>query len=449
MSSPAAQPARFQAGFAHRLITPPVGTSLAGFFHDRVSRRIRDDLFARAIVLRHDSTALALVGLDLICVDSAFVDQAKSLIQRETGIPPHHVLISASHTHTGPEVRLVGNKVPRNESWLTHLPRLIADAVAEAAQHPVPVTIRGGQMTTEGYLYNRLFRLKNGAEQMGRWNQPENILGPAGPVDPTLQTLSFVDEQDQVRGLVVNVGLHPVTVAGGEADFLSADWPGEMARHLEKLHGPNTLALFLQGSCGDVYHLPDEPRLRPQGGPAKTLSLGRGLAGAATYAAERAEPETTAHLAVLTREIQIPYYTRTPEIWAEVAELKQREKLDAAQKYFIQAVEEWPFDHQVCAVPLQIIRIGEIALVALPAQVFTRIALEMKHWSPARQTLIVELANARVTSYVPTADQVERGAYGSRPVVSRWLSVDAGRRMIDGVLVMLQDLWGETAPLRK
>ena len=55
--------------------------------------------------------------------------------------------------------------------------------------------------------------------------------------------------------------------------------------------------------------------------------------------------------------------------------------------------------------------------------------------------MVVELCNARVTSYVPAADQVERGAYGSRPIVSRWLSTDAGRRMIDAVLVMSQELW--------
>jgi hypothetical protein len=128
-SPSASAPAWYEAGFARTLITPPVGTSLAGFFHDRVSKRVRDDLFARAAVVRAGQTRVALVALDLICVDSDFVDKAKSLIAQETGIPSDHVLISASHTHTGPEVRLTGNKVPRNETWLAGLPRLIADAV--------------------------------------------------------------------------------------------------------------------------------------------------------------------------------------------------------------------------------------------------------------------------------------------------------------------------------
>ncbi len=435
-------PAAYEAGFAEEVITPPVGTSLAGFFHDRVSKRVRDPLHARAIVLRAGHARIALVSLELICVDSEFVDGAKRIIASETGIPPDCVMISATHTHTGPEVRLVGNKVPRNHAWLTGLPRLIADAVNRANAGMVPVTLRAGQVTTEGYVHNRLFKLNDGTEQMGRWNRSEDILGPAGPVDPVLQTLSFVDEAGNVRGMIFNLGMHGgPTVGGGDADFISADWPGEVARHLRLLYGENTVAMYLQGSCGDTW--PDNcgESLLPRSGPAKAVALGRGLAGVAAYAAERAEPETSRHLACLVRAVEIPYYTRTPEIMAEAAELKKRTDLEADQAYFVKAVEEWPFDRQICKVPLQAIRIGELAIVAIPAQIFTRIALEMKQWSPAAHTMVVELANARVTSYVPTADQVERGAYGSRPIVSRWLSVDTGRRMIDAVLVMLQELW--------
>lgn len=436
------QPSYFEAGFGEQVITPPVGTPLAGFFHNRVSTRVHDDLHARAIVLGTGGERVALVSLELICVDSDFVDKAKALIAQETGLGPDRVTITATHTHTGPEVRLVGNKVERNEAWLARLPRWIADAVRQACERPVKVTLRVGRVATDGYVYNRLFKRKDGTEQMGRGGPRGNLLGPAGPVDPDLQTLSFVDEAGAVRGIVFNLGMHGgPTIGGGNADFISADWPGEVARHLRLLYGPEVLPMYLQGSCGDTWPHPYTDRMLPQSGPAKALALGRGLAGATAYAAERAEPETAPCLSVLVRHVDIPYYTRTPELMAEVAALKQQKELDAAQAYFIKAVEEWPFDGQTCRVPLQVIRVADLAIVALPAQIFTQIALEMKRWSPAAHTMIVELCNARVTSYVPTADQVERGAYGSRPIVSRWLSTDTGRRMIDAVLVMLQELW--------
>ncbi len=438
-------PAAYEAGFAEQIITPPLGTPLAGFFHNRVSVRIRDDLHARAVVLSDGRTRVAIISLELICVDSDFVDKAKALIEAETGLDSDHVMITATHTHTGPEVRLVGNKVSRNEAWLAGLPRLIADAVRQAREHSIPVTLRAGKVATDGYVFNRLFKRRDGTEQMGRGGDASDLLGPAGPVDPDLQTLSFVDEKGTVRGIIFNLGMHGgPTIGGGDADFISADWPGEVARHLRLLYGPDVLPMYLQGSCGDTWPHPYTNRILPQNGPAKALALGRGLAGAAAYAAERAEPETLARLSVRVRHVDIPYYTRTPELMDEVAELKRRSNLTAAEAYFVKAVEEWPFDGKICRVPLQVIRIAQLAIVAVPAQIFTQIALEMKRWSPASHTLVVELCNARVTSYVPTADQVERGAYGSRPIVSRWLSADTGRRMIDAVLVMLQELWEAT-----
>ncbi len=437
------QPAVYQAGFAETIITPPLGTSLAGFFHDRVATRVRDDLHARAIVVQDGTTRMAIVSLELICVDSLFVDKAKALIEAETGIGPNFVMIAATHTHTGPEVRMEGNKVERNEEWLSQLPRKIADAVQQAAANTIPVTIRPGKVATDGYVFNRLYKLADGTEQMGTGSRGKKILGPVGTVDPLLHTVSFVDQTGNLRGIIFNISMHGgPTVAGGDADFISGDWPGEVARHLRRLYGEDTLPLFLQGSCGDTWPNPGGPTLLPKKGEAKAISLGRGLAGATAYAAERAEPTTVHQLASIVREIEIPYYTRSPELLAEIAELKQRTDLDATQAFFVEAVEAWPFDNQICRVPLQLMRIADCVLVAIPAQIFTQIALEMKHWSPTPHTMIVELANSRVTSYVPTAQQVERGAYGSRPIVSRWLSTDTDRRLIDAVLVMLQELWG-------
>ena len=82
-------------------------------------------------------------------------------------------------------------------------------------------------------------------------------------------------------------------------------------------------------------------------------------------------------------------------------------------------------------------RIGDAALVGLPAEIFVRIGLDIKQWSPAPSTFVVELANGRASTYVPTTDQAERGAYGAKPILSRWLCADAGRRMADAALVML------------
>ena len=81
------------------------------------------------------------------------------------------------------------------------------------------------------------------------------------------------------------------------------------------------------------------------------------------------------------------------------------------------------------------------ARTTFAAEIFVRIGLEIKQWSPSEATFVAELANARASTYVPTTDQAERGAYGAKPILSRWLCADAGRRMADAALVMLHRMF--------
>lgn len=428
------------AGCAQKVITPPIGVSLAGYFHDRVGESIRDDLFAKAIVLEYEDSQMALVSLDLINVTEELTTPAKEFISQEVGIPAENVLICATHTHTGPEVRQSG-VVGRSEEWVAGLPRLIADTVKAAADSTFPATLRRGCIEAHGYAYNRLFRLKDGKEQFGIRGREDEVVGVAGPIDPELQTLSIVDTDENLRALAVHFALHTDVIGGGAANFISADWPGEIGKNIAAVYGDDVVTMLLQGTCGDINHSPHEATHLPRGGEKKAIQLGRALAGAAMCATERAEPmgdlELTSQLDVLS----IPYYTRDPAFMAEIHAMKAKAEQSSYEKRLIARTESWPYDEKNADVPVQVMRIGDVGLVALSAEIFVRIGLEIKHFSPAPFTFVVELANARVSSYVPTTDQAERGAYGTQPIVSRWLCADAGRRIADAAVVMLHQLW--------
>ena len=440
MSQIQATPKLCRAGMAQVKITPPVGCSLAGYFHDRISESVRDDLHAKAMVVESEGRRIALVSCDLISMARDTSEPAKALISSEVGIPPDHVLICATHTHTGPELRRDG-MVPRDEDYVARLPRLIADAVAQAAQSMFTATVRLGREHVEGYSFNRLFRMKDGTEVFGLRGR-EDVIGQAGPIDPQLQTLTLVDEEGRLRGMAVNFALHPDVIGGGGGRFISADWPGEVGRNIAAVYGDDVVTLFLQGTAGDINHVTHQPTFLPRGGPEKAVQLGRALAGAAMCASERAEPLTDLPLGAELQLIDIPYYTRDDKLMAEIAALKAKAELSDAERARIQRAEAWPHDDKLAQVPVHVLRLGDLALVGLPAEIFVRIGLDIKHWSPAEHTMVIELANARSSTYVPSTDQAERGAYGTQPTLSRWLCADAGRRMADAAVVMLHRLWG-------
>lgn len=434
------EPALFQVGRARECITPAPGAKLAGYFHDREAKYVRDDLFARAVVIDNGKTQIALVSCDLISMTAEVSVPAKERIERETGIPAANILVCATHTHTGPELRPNGS-VARDEAWTRGLIDHIANAVIHAHQSKVPARLCTGQADASGYSFNRIFRRKDGSEVFGTGEKGAPILGAAGPVDPVLQTLSAVDENGKLLAVMVNFAMHPDVIGGGSADFISADWPGLMSNALSAVYGDDMVTLLLQGTCGDINHRPHDKTFLPTSGPKKAEQLGRALAGAAMVALERAEPMMDSQLAVMTKVLDLPYYTRDESIFKEMEELEKKENLSYMEEANVRRVREWSNDGKSIAAPVQTMRIGEVGLAAFPAEIFVRLGLEVKEWSKAPHTFVVELSNDRVSTYVPDTDHADRGAYGQKPILSRWLRSDAGRHMADAAIDMLYDLY--------
>lgn len=438
-----AEPTVFLVGRARECITPPLGVQLAGYFHAREAKSVRDDLYARAVVIESEGVRLALVSCDLIGMTGEVSNAAKALIETETGIPAADILVCATHTHTGPELR-AGGSIARDETWTAALPRRIADAAGRADKAKVPATLRAGETDVTGYSFNRLFRLEDGSEVFGRGDGGKAVLGNAGPIDPALQTLSAVDADGNLIALLVNFALHPDVIGGGSADFISADWPGMIGDTISAVYGEEVVTLLLQGTCGDINHRTHDETALPTGGPAKAMQLGRALAGAAMVALERAEPMTDPTLAAASNRLSIPYYTRDEAFFKELEALEKKENPTDMDLSVIKRGRDWPHDNHLAEVPVQVLRIGEVGLVALPAEIFVRIGFEIKEWSGAPRTFVVELANDRVSSYVPDPAHAERGAYGQIPILSRWLASEAGRSMADASVQMLYQLFTDT-----
>ena len=83
----------------------------------------------------------------------------------------------------------------------------------------------------------------------------------------------------------------------------------------------------------------------------------------------------------------------------------------------------------------------------MPGEIFTGWGLEIKRYSPARQTFVVELARSHGSvGYKATVDQCVRGArckgaYGALPCLSQRHGIEAGQRMAEAAIAMLYELW--------
>ncbi len=428
-----------KAGFAERVITPPLGIYLAGYFHDRVAQRVRDDLYVKAAVFEADGQRIALVGCDLVHVTEEIVAAAKNIIVEQVGIPPESVMISGTHTHTGPEVSERGLS-PMDSEYVATLAPAMAAAVEEAAGEMFAAQLRLNTGSEAELSFNRLLRMRDGTDQFGWHGDPKEVAGVAGPIDPQMVVLGVYDQESNLRGLLLNFALHVDVIGGGSADFISADWPGELARTVNAMYGEQVATLFLQGTCGDINHCTHHATELPTGLEPKAIQLGRALGAVAINAVEKAEPAHDETIDSLLHTLEIPYYEVDDDLRKRVERLKEKSPIDDFEKFLIEAVEAWPYGGQIAEVPIQAMRLGPLGIAALPGEIFVHWGLTIKHWSPASYSMVVELANDTF-GYVPTIEQAQRGGYGALPILSRRLEASAGRIMSDEILRMMNQLW--------
>jgi hypothetical protein len=445
LSAATANAGELRVGAAAVVITPPPGTPMAGYYSARGADGVLDDLYGKALVLEHDGVRAAVVVCDLISLPRHTVVAARTLIEQRTGIPGGHVLISATHTHTGPVVyresardQLDGGASELGMRYSEGLPELIARSVAEASGKLTPVRIAGAVGREEHLSYNRRFRMRDGS--VG-WNPPKlspQVVRPAGPIDPDVGVLTFDAAPNQPVATFVNFAMHPDTTGGTK---ISADYPGALARLLAETRGPAALTVFANGACGNLNHR-DIQWADRQSGPAEAKRIGTVLAGAVCRTLSRLQPLPAGALKVRSENVKLPLppisqeeITKAHEVVKHINDPKTKflEKVKAYQVLDVAAREGKPWEVEV-----QVIALGDrVAWVSLPGEIFVELGLAVKKGSRFPFTMIAELANGSV-GYVPNRPAYAEGNY---EVVSARCAEGSGELLVEAALRLLGELY--------
>jgi neutral ceramidase len=91
---------------------------------------------------------------------------------------------------------------------------------------------------------------------------------------------------------------------------------------------------------------------------------------------------------------------------------------------------------------IQVLRIGDVAIVGLPGEFFVEFGLAIKQQSPARATFVAGLANGSL-GYVPTVAAFAEGGYEPTTWHYSKLAPDAGPICVAAAEQQLQALFGQ------
>src|SRR5947207_5013471 len=90
-----------KAGVAVVDITPPPGYRMAGYYNERRNTGTHDPLLAKAIVFQQGDMRAALLECDLVSMPAEVSSKARELAEKHCGVPARHIVVAATHSHTG------------------------------------------------------------------------------------------------------------------------------------------------------------------------------------------------------------------------------------------------------------------------------------------------------------------------------------------------------------
>lgn len=435
-----------EAGSATANITPPLGSEIPGGFRPRYAENVDDELFAKALVIDNGATRIAIVTCDLIAIPEKIADVAKARIADRCGIPPAHVMVNATHTHTAVAVANL-LQVGEDTGYTDWVPLKIADAVELAVWRLQPARVGFASVDEKRITFNRRWHMKDGTVRMNPGIQHPDLVEPTGTIDPEV-AMMFVEADDGTPiSAVANFSLHYIGTDNSNA--LSADYFGHFDRRMRRYLGDTCVSLLWNAASGQINNIDYSGQTKwTAQGHQQARKMANVLAGHFITEMQFMEMHDTldlsGDLATLTFQPK--------QVTAE--DLRVAEQVLAVPQGTYDAYETGPFSWVVgqpiptalvdvyalecqrlaklpeqMTAPIQVIRLGEAAIVALPGEVFVETGMNIKAASDASPLFLVSLANAYIGYICTDRALTQEGGYETWAAMSSLSAVGTVPKM--------------------
>lgn len=399
------------AGAARKDITNRSALFLAGYPHvPRLSEGVHDPLWATALYLGGEDGGILCIAVDILFVDRPTAVACRQAIGEATGLTPERILISATHTHSGPLTATV-------VSWLD-------DRVVPAPDPVYMEAFRKGIIAAGVEAFRRAEPAELAITSVLSEGVGGNRLRPDGPRDPEVGVIA-VRSAAGGRPLAVQVvySMHP-TVLHEDSRLVSSDFP-HYTRGVLQAAWPGAAVLYHTGPCGNLsprYHVRGQTFAEAERlGSALGRQIAAGLAAlgpgdfrrevplAAAAARVTLPPRTFGTVAEAERELReaVAEYDRLRREGAPHGPLRtaectvfgaeERLTLTRAQAAGTLAARL----REINPAEVQALRVGDVWLVGWPGECFVEYALALK---ARRRAFVISLANGELQGYIPTPD---------------------------------------------
>ena len=428
---PALQPGgspRVKVGAAAVDLEADDAMEIGGGIHPGKAKGQEGKLRAVAVVIEHPgSGAVAIAACDVLMLNRDLLDAAASEIEKTCGIPFSNILINCTHTHHAPSSCTI-HGYARDEVFAKRTAAGVVKAVREAwaRRADAEFVFARGEESTVGI--NSRVLLKDGGIY---WIGPrDDVVRPTGPFDPELPVLSFRGRDGKPVATIFNHSTH--TIGTRQGGVRSPSFYGLAAQELEGELGG--VVQFLEGASGSTHN---------HGGVSCAEAILR-IKAAVHDTFAQAEPRPVRSIAAIKREVsyRVRHFdeSREEEAVSTYCRKRARDRADGYIKVF-RDQRDVLRSHQgeERRTWLQAIRIGDVAIVGVPAEYFTRLGMDIKRGSPFRYTYVAELANDWI-GYLPNLEGHKLGGYQTWTGLHSFTEPGTGEAFADEAVKMLHEL---------
>jgi len=402
---------------------------------------------ATVIQGRPHNTRVAIVALDIEMIGRNWLDMAANEIERKTGIPFDNVVINSTHTHYAPAAaRDFG--VDEDRGFATQVKDAVVDAVFEANRNlssspPSKALFIMGREATVGQ--NSRIELRDGTVAWMTHPEAEQ-LRPTGPFDTDFPVMAFKRPDRSMAAVIFGHSTH--NVGTPHPDRRSPAFYGLAAQSFEK--ETNAITTFINGASGSS-HLIQLDGWRPTDASSYaelSIDAERRILDAIRYHVDQAPEIFVARVGSIKREVAVSVrnFDEAKEEQAVSSYCKKwlgdldGEKFAAIFRQ--QRSELFAQRGKQRNTWISATRIGDVAIVGVPAELFTQLGMDIKQRSPFRYTVIAELANDYV-GYVGNADAYRLGGYQLWMGHHSWTERGTGELLVNEAVKLLDELYAQ------
>lgn len=213
-------------------ITPDPGTELSGFLaRVQPSLDVHDRLAVRALYLDDGSRRLLWLHADLVGFTRELVAEVKHALADSAGLRPEEIVVSATHTHSGPATIRLVNAGTYDHRYVERLRKDILRTAADAQRSLEPVKM----LVAEG-------RCTLAADRRGK---------ASAHTDPRLGLIAWRRDDGRFAAVLANYAIHHVAMRADNRS-ISADMAGRAAASASARLPGKPIVMVTNGACGNL-----------------------------------------------------------------------------------------------------------------------------------------------------------------------------------------------------